>query len=200
MPSDAGWAGCTGRGSPAIEGAGGGGSGERCVRKCIARGASTRRVRKPAASTSNATIKIRLRRLRLPRDRRLRRRFAIRLPRREPSNAPHPSESMKSAAARRISHPPHQNLSESYRTTIPNRTGHARTPRRQRSDRNGATENGTIEMAPSKRHAAGSSPYFRDTRPPHASLSREAVQPSRLALRLNHRVHRGVAALHQKQS
>jgi hypothetical protein len=77
-----------------------------------------RRVRKPAASTINATIRIRLGRFRLARRRR--RRFAIETPR-EPSYA----ASTPSAAARRILRSPSSRCAtESYLTTMPNRTGH----------------------------------------------------------------------------
>ena len=75
-----------------------------------------RRVRKPAASTINATIRIRLGRLRLAR---LRRRFAIETPR-EPSYA-----ASTPAAARRILRSPSSRCAtECYPTTMPNRTGH----------------------------------------------------------------------------
>jgi hypothetical protein len=85
---------------------------------------------KPAASTANATIRIRLGRLRLARDRR-RRRFAIELPR-EPSDTAHPS-GIRTASAqsavpirirRRAPDAPSatEMRAESYRTAMANRT------------------------------------------------------------------------------
>jgi hypothetical protein len=72
----------------------------------------------PAASTSNATIKIRLGRLRLARDRR-RRRFAIEKTPREPSDTqPQSPSTTESAAARRMTHRHRKCVTKSYRTSI----------------------------------------------------------------------------------
>ena len=149
------------RGSPAIAGSGGGVA-ERWVRKCIARGASTRRVMKPAASTSNATIRIRLGRLRLARDRR-RRRFAIEKKPRANRQTPRlkSQSATESAAARRMTHPSQKCVAESYRTAIPNRTVSRRLERRRWHERVfglvhrlRSTQNDTRRAAPLLRGAA----------------------------------------------